>query len=371
MSKQGILLDENLSDAFKLMAINEKLCNEKRSSLVLNYANNRRDFINQHKFDILSSLIIFGKIYSNSYSTISGYTERHSILNQPIDFSILHEEDILEFINVQKDDLTKGDLNTSAADFTFLRDLVLECSAHELITNYPHFKFSEKDLTDAYTVILDSISETKNDLEDFFIINLRSYEGLQSPYYDLMLANPQKQPLIESITDSYRNIASTIKSSNSLGIFSKTSIPNLDAQNLFNINNSDEYIQVYKVILEEDVTFPFPQTLKEAISLSKDKNVTHFRNTLQFWVDALKENKLNDLALLRKEIKKAKVDLTKISQLKKIGRIVSYISLPISIASLLLHMPIGILLSPIGPAINLKSFIKEKKYRWLLFGKWK
>ncbi len=370
MFKQGVLLDEKLSEVLKCIAFQENYCNSRESNSTKKYVLENKSLIEQYRFETLSSLIIFGKLYSNSYSLRESNIEKFSINRDWINFSTLINEGVFEFIKVKDDDLTSWELNTRTSDFNMFKDLIIQGTEYYLKYNLHNYKYTEKDIIEAHEAISSVISRRKNQLDDFFIQNLKDYEGLESPYYDLILDNLEQADLIDSMIFSYRNIASTIKSSRKENIYSKLSIPNLCIRNHINLNQSDDYIQAYKVILEEDITFPFPKTLKDAINLSKDKRVKEFRNVLKYWVDALNNSNLEDLSSFRREINKAKVDLKKIKQMKKIGRIVSFISLPVSVASILLQLPLGIILAPIGPAINIKSYFTEQKYKWLMFGKW-
>jgi hypothetical protein len=365
-------LDERLSKVIKCIAIQEnyfKSRNSNSNSIIQNVFENKH-LIEQYRFETLSSLIIFGKIYSNSYNLIDNNTERFSIDHKKIDFSTLINEGVFEFINVKDDNIKDTVLNTKIADFEMFKDLIIQGTEHYLKFNNNN-KYNQKDLIQAHTELSNIIKDRKNQLDDYFIQNLEEVEFRDFTFYhELILENPDESDLIESMVLSYRNIASTIKSANNNNIYSKLSIPNLSINKFNSVNISNDYIQVYKVILEEDITFPFPRTLNDAIKLSRDKRIEEFRNILNYWVTALNDNNLDDLSSLRLEIKKAKVDLTKIKQMKKIGKIVSYISLPVSVASIFLQLPLGIILAPIGPAINLKNYFTEQKHKWLSFGKW-
>ena len=189
---------------------------------------------------------------------------------------------------------------------------------------------------------------------------------------DLFLNYPEMQTYIERILISYRDLSDILQTSNRMQCFSRTSLPMINENDIsYKLNSklSDSLYRTYEIILEEECTFPFPRTLSAALKIRNDKRVLEFRQILMQWATALLDGDVGTESLLRKEIAKANREIKKISTYRKIGKIITFATIPVALASAILGAPVGIFLLPIGPAIHLKSAAIEKKNRWLLLGK--
>jgi len=133
--------------------------------------------------------------------------------------------------------------------------------------------------------------------------------------------------------------------------------------------NAEATLRAYKLYLNEVTLVPRLRTIQDVLRLRDDPRVEAFRTAIFSWADALSEGDIGEETRIRREIRKASKNLAKLGAYRKVAGWVSVVSIPISIASALTGVPAGLALTPIGPAIAMGTYIKEKKLQWLLFGK--
>ena len=110
-------------------------------------------------------------------------------------------------------------------------------------------------------------------------------------------------------------------------------------------------------------------SLEAVLELRENKRIRNFRETLHFWANEMKKSDPSYEKKIRRDIRKANKELKRIGSYRKIGRWVTYLSLPVTVASLLSGIPAGLILTPIGFSTYIASDLLERKYKWMLMGR--
>jgi len=362
MNSEGVIISQELTNSLIKLGIDEGLIEPRR-------ANNPLTFDRHSTEELLSTLILFGKVHVRSEKAKTNTR----ILNLDNDFyeaKSLVQQDILE-IHTGFKDFGYVYYKTKVNDFFNKRQLVLLNIKNKL-------NLTEKEIL-TYSMCYDKITDAINNYREreanHFIKDLsksaldRNILSLNIEY-DLTKRFPKYSKEITNILNSYNELRFFIKLSNSQNLPAKTFINSKLSNKIPNdVSLNEDAYRLYQIILEEDYTFPQPKNLKSTIELMNDSRIKNFREILNFWMNNIRVGDVKEELKFRKEIKKAKSDLAKVSSRKKIGNIISYVTLPISVASAIMGFPAGIFLSPIGPVITIKNKIEEKKHNWLLLGK--
>ncbi|HHI4981762.1 TPA: hypothetical protein ACP5VL_004467, partial [Vibrio parahaemolyticus] len=129
-----------------------------------------------------------------------------------------------------------------------------------------------------------------------------------------------------------------------------------------------EFLVSVKVVLNEFKYFPVLNSITDVLKLKDDPGFKEFRIFVNKWVSAVSTGDHATEVLLRKEIEKANKSISKAHTCQKIGRIATYMGLPISIIDLMLGSPVGISLAGGGFLAQGYADRAMSKERWLLIG---
>ena len=148
-------------------------------------------------------------------------------------------------------------------------------------------------------------------------------------------------------------------------LISKSSKP-LEAVNShqYTTGFSENYYKVFQIVLDEIEYFPKVNSMEDVFRLREDKRIADFRENLQNWTYALQVNDFQLEKKLRTQVRKSNKALKIVSDIKRIGAIITYVSLPLSVVPFL-GLPLGV----IGTGFQLYSDIVEWQNRWLMVGK--
>ncbi|WP_420629892.1 hypothetical protein [Candidatus Leptofilum sp.] len=135
------------------------------------------------------------------------------------------------------------------------------------------------------------------------------------------------------------------------------------------MNNSMDAVQLYRLYLTERRMLPNVTCLEDVLRLREDKRLKTFRKVLNSWMEISQGDDLKAIEEIRRDINKATSEISKLGEYQKFARLIGYISLPIAIADVIMGSPFGLLLAPIGPAVDLYSTLKLRKFGWLNFGR--
>jgi len=120
---------------------------------------------------------------------------------------------------------------------------------------------------------------------------------------------------------------------------------------------------------DENLVFPEVTSFSEVSRLRRDKRFADFRETLAFFAEEMAGGQERGIRKIRDDVKKANVALKSIGRCRKIGDIVTVLSLPTFIIDLIAASGIaGLSLSLIGTGIIVYSKIQEKQHNWILLG---
>lgn len=135
------------------------------------------------------------------------------------------------------------------------------------------------------------------------------------------------------------------------------------------MESDQSYWQAFGVYLEEVAFLPRLTTIQDAIRLRSDKRIKAFRETLNAWSSVLRDGDINAEKRLRKEIQKANRSIERMTQAQHVGKWITYLSIPVTVASLVSGVPFGITLFPLGVAIRLCSDVSLAKNGWMMVGR--
>ena len=127
--------------------------------------------------------------------------------------------------------------------------------------------------------------------------------------------------------------------------------------------------RAYRIYLEEAEVLPRVRSLADVVRLQADPRLRPWRETMHQWWLSLRSGDQNAEHNLRAEITKANRDLRKLDHWRKIGGIVTYVSLPIAVASALTGFPGGLVMAPLGVGMRVYSEVQQRRHRWLMLGR--
>jgi hypothetical protein len=133
---------------------------------------------------------------------------------------------------------------------------------------------------------------------------------------------------------------------------------------------SESYVRAFRIYLEEVASFPQLRSIEDVDALRSRKEIGRFRNSLHEWATAIQIGEPNSEERLRKEIRDANEGLRHLGNMRKVGWWTTILSLPVTVAELLLQLPgLGSLtLAAIGEASLLKTKKDRDAERWLILG---
>jgi len=133
-------------------------------------------------------------------------------------------------------------------------------------------------------------------------------------------------------------------------------------------SSTTDMIRVYRLYLTERGLIPSLECIDDLMRLWDDKRLERLRDVLRTWVDASRSDDIGRTDLIRKDVNRAKRELRNLGRMQRAARLVGYISMPVAVADLAMGSGLGILLAPIGPAVDLYSGLRLRKLSWLNLG---
>lgn len=131
----------------------------------------------------------------------------------------------------------------------------------------------------------------------------------------------------------------------------------------------DSLYQAFQIFLEEIEFVPRLTKIDDVLRLRGDKRIKNFRETLYQWSLILREGNIAAERRIRHDIREANKGLKQLGEWEKVGQWVTYISLPLSVASVFIGMPLGLVLTPISLTSRVYTDLQKRKYRWLMIGR--
>jgi hypothetical protein len=119
----------------------------------------------------------------------------------------------------------------------------------------------------------------------------------------------------------------------------------------------------------EDLIFPEVNTFRDVFRLRRDKRFADFRETLVAFYDELSKGEKHGVEKIKREVRKANKALKSIGRNRRIGNIVTVVSIPTYVIDMLISEGIlGLTFSVIGVGTMVHSTIQKKRHRWVLLG---
>jgi hypothetical protein len=174
------------------------------------------------------------------------------------------------------------------------------------------------------------------------------------------------------IQDSHRQIRDLLETSAALQlpVFSNfRRVPKISAGNPLTAFDSNASVAL-GIYLNESLSIPKIATLEDVLKLRNDQRIKFFRNKIFQWCEKLRAGNLGSEEEIRREIREANAAIEDIGKYKKVAMWMTFLSVPVGIVELLTGLPISLLtFTPLGVVIEIANLVKERQYRWLLFGR--
>jgi hypothetical protein len=115
------------------------------------------------------------------------------------------------------------------------------------------------------------------------------------------------------------------------------------------------------------LVLPKVESLQDVIELRGDKRIVDFRGKIFSWVHDLQDGRVN-LKEIEQEMIDARNNMKTIGKCSKIGTWLTFLSIPVTIASTITHLPFGAPFSVASIGLATTSQLLRRRYRWYLFG---
>jgi hypothetical protein len=138
------------------------------------------------------------------------------------------------------------------------------------------------------------------------------------------------------------------------------------------VRSTRDTLRVYRMMLTETRRMPTPTTLRETEALRRDPNLRSLRAVLNQWTEVARGAGDDDapiLTAIQADIELATKSLRGAELLGGIGKLVSFVSLPLTTVDLLKGSAWGASLTPIGPAIDRYGARQLRKAGWIRVGR--
>lgn len=136
-----------------------------------------------------------------------------------------------------------------------------------------------------------------------------------------------------------------------------------------NLREAQQVLATYAIFLNAINCVPILDSFNDLRRLLKHSALQDFRYAIWHWSDAIQQGKVANEAIFRKYIAESVAALEKATKVKRISRYLTYMSLPVAIASLFTQMPLGLVLVPVSTGLVITAHLLERKHRWVTFGR--
>lgn len=185
------------------------------------------------------------------------------------------------------------------------------------------------------------------------------------------------QPVLSAISD-FEELATTAAKENAVLVIPRTDL------NQATIVNDDfdvaggtpdqQYQQLFRFAATEMGRLTAPPSLSATMKLAADPATGALRDRCRAWIGAINEGEISELQTIKAEIHKAMASLERSGTVSKRGTLVTYASLPISIAALLTGPTataalgvVGLAATSICVAVTSYENWREHQLRWAMF----
>lgn len=132
---------------------------------------------------------------------------------------------------------------------------------------------------------------------------------------------------------------------------------------------SEELVAATGLFLSEVRCWPVLTDFNEVLRLRMHQDFKTFRDNMRRWTSAILRGDLKEEATLRKDIEAANLALSRVTNCTKIGGLLTYIGLPLTIVDMLAGAVFGTPLTVAGFGLQAYSDWVKKKNRWIMIGR--
>lgn len=125
---------------------------------------------------------------------------------------------------------------------------------------------------------------------------------------------------------------------------------------------------LYKIFLSERGYVPKLDSIDTLLRLREDKRLRPLMQTIHAWEEELQNSDVTALDLIRRDLDKAQREIRKLGNLVKLGQYISYASIPIGVADMLMMTPFSLVSSVVGVALDIKARFGLERFSWFNFG---
>lgn len=130
-----------------------------------------------------------------------------------------------------------------------------------------------------------------------------------------------------------------------------------------------EGLRIYELFLSERGRLPTPSSLRDVERLRRDPGLSSLRSMLAQWtVSSQGGDGVDDALQIRADINLAAKRLRRSEWLGRVGRLITFVSLPITAYEAMQGTALGLGLTPIGAVIEGLSTFNAKRASWMRFG---
>ena len=186
-------------------------------------------------------------------------------------------------------------------------------------------------------------------------------KSVESHYFD--------QNLLLLVT----NFATAIAAAGKLGWVVLSGVrPTIDQANVTAVRRGREggdLLRAYKISMDLTYYVPKPRNVREACEFRGSKSIASFRAVLNEWTLELKKGEGKAIERMKRDIELASRDLRSLGGYRQVSRLITYVSLLVSVAGALVGLPLGLLVAPFGIALRVKQDSLERATRWTMLGR--
>jgi hypothetical protein len=355
---EGVVLDDPIAKTFLFVAISEGLMDKSYPLDV-----DEHDFISKILTDTptdesisiaYEQLIISGKIFLPFKIPFKWKGE---LIDKNILISNSQLEEYQPSINIQQlpSEIILGMLSSRNINWSFM----------ELQERYQSFIFAYNNWNeDINKIPLEFKSDIEIALSSFLELENKYTTEQLSKYKALKNELEKIQPIINCI-DSYERV---INKANLVSALSYVSVNETSYESLIQLpydvsHSMEEYkYKLYRITCNELRRIPYGRTLKETIQLATSSEAIALRKKLNEWCDKIAKGELKSIDTILKEIENARKSLKYSKTISKVGNIVTWLSIPVSIVPI-----IGPILSITSAGLSSCSTNIEKNNNWVMF----
>ncbi|PKG73103.1 hypothetical protein CXF86_19375 [Shewanella sp. GutCb] len=230
----------------------------------------------------------------------------------------------------------------------------------EKLTIHPHMLSSVRSDEDNFD--LTSLKEIFTPFSKDYSLDLDTLEYFRSTIYML---DVKASVALAHVREAQRLDAALPL----LGLTSRINNRYQDTTYIKSLGKHEDIVTSVKVFLDEIEFLPKIESYSDIVKLKEKSAFTDFRNVLSQWVVAFQSGNAELEQKLRKDIKLANQSLKKAHRCERVGKICTYVGVPLLALDLLLLPVFGAPVTITGFGMQAYADQMKSKNKWLLIGR--